>query len=63
MNVVVTTEANTIKLGDMFISSFVQNMNKNTNGQLTFEMMISGEAGLSKGFNYLVKILLIRKTI
>ena len=39
-------------------------MNKNTNGQLTFEMMISGEAGLDKGLNYLLKqLLLIRKAI
>ena len=39
-------------------------MNKNTNGQLTFEMMISGEAGLNIGLNYLFcQLLLIRRTI
>ena len=39
-------------------------MNKNTNGQLTFEMMISAEAGLYISLNYLFcQLLLIRRII
>ena len=30
----------------MFIDSFIQNMDTNTPGQLTFEMRICGEAGI-----------------
>ena len=49
MEIVVTTEDETIILGEMFIDSYVQNQKNTVDGELTFEMMISGEAGLSSG--------------
>ena len=49
MKVVITTESDTVSFGDMFISSFIQDKKDSTEGELTFKMMMSGEAGLSKG--------------
>ena len=43
----------------MFIDSLTLNMDKNVTGQLTFEMMIAGEAGLNGKtltLQFLVKI-------
>ena len=52
MKVVITTESDTVSFGDMFISSFIQDKTTSTQGELTFGMMISGEAGLTKGRIY-----------
>ena len=48
MKVVVTTNGGTSTLGSIFIDSYIQNV-KATTGELYFEMMISGEAGLQLG--------------
>ena len=52
MKVVIETEGGAVTpFGDMFISSFIQDQ-KASKGELTFKMMMSGEAGLSKGIIY-----------
>eukprot|EP00828_Plagiopyla_frontata_P048481 TRINITY_DN9306_c0_g1_i5.p1 TRINITY_DN9306_c0_g1~~TRINITY_DN9306_c0_g1_i5.p1 ORF type:complete len:487 (-),score=71.63 TRINITY_DN9306_c0_g1_i5:19-1479(-) len=45
------------QLGEMFVSSFVQNVNKGK-GETTFSMMISGEAGLDEGKKFNLKFLM-----
>lgn len=50
LKIFVTTEGEqAIELGDLFITSFIQNKKTSTKGELTFDMMMSGEAGLQKG--------------
>ena len=55
MKVVIETSTGTAPLGDFFIANFIKNKDNSTQGELTFEMLISGEAGLTKGkkFNLL----------
>ena len=36
-------------MGDFFIANFIKNKKTDTKGELTFEMLISGESGLDKG--------------
>ena len=51
MKIIITTDNETIELGKIFIESFIRNKKSSANGELTFEMLISGEAGITKGVN------------
>ena len=51
MEIIVTIEDETFILGEIFVDSFIENMKNSVDGELTFEMMISGEAGLTSGLN------------
>ena len=58
MKVIITTEDIIVGLEEMFIGKYIKNINSNSLGELTFEMLISGEAGLTIGFNYFIQHLL-----
>ena len=53
MKVIIYTNEQYFKLEDFFIQNFIKNKDLKTEGELSFEMMISGETGLEKGkFNF-----------
>ena len=45
----IETEYGFVKMGDFFIDNFIKNKDLETEGELSFEMMFTGEAGLDKG--------------
>ena len=51
MEIIVTTDSEAFTLDEMFIDTFIQNMNNTVDGELTFGIMISDETGLSQGLN------------